>query len=122
MLEFLDVFFHVLHLSLIVVNLTFWMSFRTLRIAQVTLILTFVSCVGFGFYYGIGYCFLTDWHWSVKEKLGQINLPSSYIKYVLDRVTGTNWNTELVNKVTTLGLVVSFLGCMVQTIRKKMRT
>lgn len=118
MLEALDVLFHILHLSIILINLTFWMSFRTLKIAQATVSLTLVSWLGFGFFYGFGYCFLTDWQWQVKEKLGQTNLPASYIKYVLDLITGMNWNPELVDRIALVGLSFSVLGCLIQTIRK----
>ncbi len=118
MLEALDVIFHILHLSIILINLTFWMSFRTLKIAQATVSLTMVSWLGFGFFYGFGYCFLTDWQWQVKEKLGQTNLPASYIKYVLDLITGMNWNPELVDRMALVGLSFSVLGCLIQTIRK----
>ena len=118
MLEALDVLFHILHLSIILINLTFWMSFRTLKIAQATVSLTLVSWLGFGFFYGFGYCFLTDWQWQVKEKLGQTNLPASYIKYVLDLITGMNWNPELVDRIALVGLSFSVLGCWIQTIRK----
>jgi hypothetical protein len=117
-LEALDVIFHILHLSIILINLTFWMSFRTLKIAQATVSLTMVSWLGFGFFYGFGYCFLTDWQWQVKEKLGQTNLPASYIKYVLDLITGMNWNPELVDRMALVGLSFSVLGCLIQTIRK----
>jgi hypothetical protein len=117
-LEALDVIFHILHLSIILINLTFWMSFRTLKIAQATVSLTLVSWLGFGFFYGFGYCFLTDWQWQVKEKLGQTNLPASYIKYVLDLITGMNLNPELVDRMALVGLSFSVLGCLIQTIRK----
>ena len=118
MLEALDIIFHILHLSIILINLTFWMSFRTLKIAQATVSLTLVSWLGFGFFYGFGYCFLTDWQWQVKEKLGQTNLPASYIKYVLDLITGMNLNPELVDRMALVGLSFSVLGCLIQTIRK----
>ena len=85
-----------------------------------TLILTFISWVGFGYYYGFGYCFLTDWHWQLKEKAGETDLPLSYIKLVLDRTTGKNINPELIDKSTMVALLISLLGCSVQTVRKKL--
>lgn len=117
----LDVIFHVFHIVVIIFNTFFWMSFRTLRIAQVTQVLTLISWVGFGFWYGFGYCFLTDWHWQVKERLGEKDLPSSYIKYVLDGLSNSNWNPDTVDKITVSMLVVSLIGCLVQTYRKNLR-
>lgn len=117
MTEIYDVFFHVIHLTVIIINTTFWMSFRTLRLAQITLSLTLISWIGFGFKYGFGYCFLTDWHWQLKESMGDRNLPMSYIKLVLDRTFGGDWNPEAVDKGTTVVIFVALLGCIVQTIR-----
>jgi len=113
----LNIIFHVIHISVITINLTFWMSFKTLRIAQVTLILTVFSWVGFGFYYGFGYCFLTDWHWQLKESAGETDLPYSYIKLVLDYITGRDIDPVLIDRFTILALIISLLGCAVQSVR-----
>ncbi len=118
MLEILDILFHVFHLSIIIINVTFWMSFRTLLIAQVTLLLTFISWFGLGLIYGFGYCFLTDWHWQVKEELGEKNLPSSYIKLVVDRTFGVDANPEMIDQWTMVILIISLVGCGIQTFRK----
>jgi len=48
----------------------------------------------------LGYCPLTDWHFSVLEKLGVTDLPSSYVKYLADRLTGLDLNPSLVDNVT----------------------
>ena len=118
MLQLFDALIHVFHVTIIIINMTFWLSFKTLRIAQVTLLLTLVSWVGFGFYYGFGYCFLTDWHWQLKEKIGETNLPASYIKLVVDRTFGVNSDAVMVDEVTTIVLVLSLLGCIIQSIRE----
>ncbi len=119
MLEVLDVIFHFIHVSIIIIAVTFWMSYRTLRLAQVILILIVISWVGFGFFYGFGYCFITEWHWKIKENLGQSDLPSSYIKFAMDRLTGKDWNSILVERITFSGLLFSIAGCVIQTVRKR---
>lgn len=119
MLHILDLFFHIFHLSTIIINVTFWMTFRTLRIAQITLALTLLSWIGLGFIYGFGYCFLTDWHWQIKEKLGESDLPSSYIKFIVDRTFGVNSEPDTVNTFTWIVLAISLVGCLVQTLRKR---
>lgn len=119
MLEYLDIFFHVFHLSIIIINVTFWMSFRTLVFAQISMILTLISWVGFGYFYGFGYCFLTDWQWQIKEKLGESNLPASYVKLVVDRTFAVDVNSTLVDQWTIGILVFSLMGCLIQTIRLK---
>lgn len=117
-LQLIDAAFHFVHITIIIINMTFWLSFKTLRIAQVTLVLTLVSWVGFGLYYGFGYCFLTDWHWQLKEKIGDTNLPPSYIKLVVDRTFGVNSDPVMVDEVTTIVLVLSLFGCIIQSIRE----
>lgn len=119
MLEVLDVIFHSVHISLITISLTFWMSFRTLKWAQVVLFFTVVSWFGLGYFYGFGYCFLTQWHWQIKENLGESNLPASYLKYIFDRLTGMDWNPVLVDQMAFGGLIFAVVGCVYQTVRKR---
>ncbi len=121
-LEILDWLFHLIHLTAIVVNLTFWLSLRTLRLAQFTQILTLSSWFGFGMVYGFGYCFLTDWHWKLKERMGDTDLPLSYVKLVLDRTTGFNWDPETVDQATLIALFISVTGCAVQSVRSYSRS
>lgn len=119
MLQILDIVFHIFHLSIIIINVTFWISRRTLLIAQITLILTIISWVGFGYFYGFGYCFLTDWHWQIKEQLGESNLPMSYVKLVIDRTFGVDADPALIDQWTIGILIFSLIGCLTQTIRLK---
>lgn len=120
--ELKDVLYHVFHVSIIIVNTTFWISFRTLRIAQITLLLTLVSWMVFGYFYGFGYCILTDWHWQVKQQLGEKHLPPSYIKLVLDRMTGMDFDSSSIDTVTIIILILSVIGCLVQSIRFRARS
>jgi hypothetical protein len=56
-------------------------------------------------FYGWGYCPCTDWHWEVKRALGASNLPYSYIKYYMDKLSGFKWNPMVVDTtVVILGL------------------
>ena len=59
--------------------------------------MTLVSWSLLGIFYGFGYCPCTDWHWDVKRKLGETDLPASYIKYYLDRITPFDWNPGTVD-------------------------
>ncbi len=119
MLNLLDWAFHFFHLTVIIINLTFWIFPRTLRIAQITQLLTLLSWFGFGMFYGFGYCFLTDWQWQLKERMGEKELPMSYIKLVLDRTTGQDWNPELIDRATLVALLLAVVGCLIQTFRNK---
>jgi hypothetical protein len=105
MLTFLDIFFTVAHLAFTGFNLTGWIWKKTRKVHLITLGLTIASWLILGIWYGWGYCFLTDWHWDVKEKLGEKNLPNSFIKYFADRIAGKDINPSLVDNIT--------LGCLV---------
>jgi hypothetical protein len=53
-----------------------------------------------GIFYGFGYCPLTDWHFQILRRLGESQLPSSYIKYLVERLSGFNADAQLVDTVT----------------------
>jgi hypothetical protein len=78
------------HLVVIGINVFGWIWPRTRLLQRWTLLLTTLSWIGLGAFYGLGYCFLTDWHWSVKRQLGERALPPSYIQYILHNKLGFN--------------------------------
>jgi len=111
MLKLLDLFFVIFHTLLIIFNLFGWV-FQKLRKANlITLLLTAFSWFILGLFYGIGYCPLTEWHFMILEKLGNENLPTSYIKYIIGRLTGYDANLQVTDMFTMvfflLALVVS---------------
>jgi hypothetical protein len=78
-----DIFFFVFHIALIIFNLFGWM-FKPLRKWNLlTLGLTAFSWFVLGIFYGFGYCFLTDWHWQIRESLGYDNPFNSYIHFLI---------------------------------------
>ena len=97
----LDIFFVVLHTSIILFNLTGWVWKKTRKYNLILLIITGSSWLILGLIVGtLGYCPLTDWHFNVLEKLGVTDLPSSYVKYLADRLTGLDFSSSLIDKVT----------------------
>jgi len=106
----LDWFFMVLHPAIIVFNLAGWMLKKTRKANLILLLLTGSSWFILGLWKGIGYCPLTDWHFTVLEKKGAENLPDSYIKYLIDRITG--WNiSEKTADTLTVTLYFLALSC-----------
>ncbi len=102
---FLDYFFVTFHSALVFFNLTAWAWKVTRRVHLVVISLTMASWFGLGLIFGWGYCPCTDWHWQVKYTLGERGLPASYVKYYLDRLTGYDWNPDVVDgAVLVLGL------------------
>ena len=112
MYTILDYFFNVFHGSLVLFSLTGWAWKRTRRIHLITTGLTVLSWFGLGIFYGWGYCPCTDWHWKIKRGLRETDLPNSYVKYYVDKLTGLTWDPLVVDAVVLiLGLMAFALSC-----------
>jgi Protein of Unknown function (DUF2784) len=122
MYHFLHYFFLLFHLILLLFNLTGWISKRTRRAHLLIICLTLASWTVLGFFYGFGYCPLTDWHWAVLEKMGKTDLPNSYLKYLLDLLTGMDWNAKLVDGMAVAGLAFALIASLWVNISSKNRT
>jgi len=86
---------------LIFFNLFGWIWRRTRIFNLEVLLLTGASWLFLGLIVGtLGYCPLTDWHFSILTRLGETGLPESYIKYLADRLTKMDFNSSLVDHVT----------------------
>jgi hypothetical protein len=84
-----------------------WAWKKTRRWNLVTLSLTAASWFIIGIWYGWGYCFCTDWHWTVREKMGLFDQSNSYVHFLLLKLTGINFQKDLVDKVTLIVFFVS---------------
>jgi hypothetical protein len=104
----LDIFFLIFHTFLIFFNLFGWIWKRIRRLNLIVLSLTGASWLFLGLLVGtLGYCPLTDWHFSILEKLGKTDLPYSYTKYLADRLTGLDINATLVDNATLYSFLVA---------------
>ena len=102
MYAFLNAFFFAFHTALILFNVLGWISKRTRRLNLITLSLTGLSWGLLGIWYGFGYCPSTDWHWQVRRQLGYHDMPRSYIKFLVDALTGIDLAPQLVNSGTLI--------------------
>lgn len=109
-LQAASLFFYVFHTALIFFNLFGWLHPRTRRLNLISLLATFGSWVVLGVWKGWGYCFLTDWHYQVLRALGERSMPSSYIAFLVEKLTGRSPNAELVD-IFTVGLAGLALLC-----------
>ena len=109
MLNILDGLLFVTHLVVILFNLTGWIWRRTRRLHLLMLALTLFSWLILGFWYGFGYCFLTDWEWDVKRRLGETGLPNSFIQYLTNNVFGFNLSSNLVDAFTAGSFLVAIV-------------
>ena len=83
-----DKLFIIFHTSLILFNLFGWIIKLLRKANLVVLLLTGASWFILGIFYGIGYCLFTDWHFDLLRDQGQTDLPSSYVVYLVERLTG----------------------------------
>ena len=81
------------------------------------MVLTIGSWIGLGFLYGFGYCPSTDWHWDLKRSLGETDLPASWVKYYVDWMTGTSWDSGLIDTI----VAVAGFGALIASIATNYR-
>ena len=113
MYVFLNYFFFVFHTAFTLFNIFGWIFKKTRKWNLFTLLLTAFSWFVLGIWYGWGYCFCTDWHWQVRERLGYQDESDSYIHFLVLKLTGINTDPQLVERVT---LIVFFLALIISLI------
>lgn len=105
--QLLNIFFFVFHTLLTLFNITGWLFRATRKWNLITLLLTAFSWFVLGIWYGWGYCLCTDWHWSIREQLGYQDQQGSYIHFLLLKLTGINFNSNLVDSATLIIFLAS---------------
>jgi len=110
---FLDQFFFIFHSLIIVFNLFGWI-WKKIRLANlIMLLLTAFSWFVLGKWYGFGYCFCTDWHYQIRMKLGYFDMPSSYVKFLIDSLTGLDINAKLVDIFTLIFFLLALIASII---------
>jgi len=113
MYTFLDQFFFIFHSLIIVFNLFGWL-WKKIRLANlIMLLLTAFSWFVLGIWYGFGYCFCTDWHYQIRMKLGYFDMPSSYVKFLIDSLTGSDINAKLVDIFTLIFCLLALIASII---------
>lgn len=105
----LDWFFTLLHLIIIGFNLLGWIWQSTRKLHLMVVALTLGCWLILGIWYGLGYCPITDWQWQVKEKLGEVNLPNSFIKYYADKISGQDISSLFIDIVTGVSFTLAVI-------------
>lgn len=122
MLSLYDIALLIFHTGWIVFNLIGWIWEKTRPWQLMTLTLTFISWIGLGIWYGWGYCPLTDWHWQVLRKLGEDNLPNSYVQYLLHRLFSVSVSPIMADTLTIVLSLCAFTLSILFTLRDKKRS
>ena len=112
-----DVGFFVFHILLILFNIFGWLYKPWRKWNLITLGLTAFSWVVLGIFYGFGYCFLTDWHWQVREALGYENPYNSYIQFLLISIFNDSPDSDTVDLITVIAFLLAVICSVVVNIR-----
>jgi len=105
----MDYLLHMVHLSIMLICIVGWMFEPTRILHLVAVTLVAVSWFGLGKFFGYGYCVLTDTQWRIKRKLGQEPCTESYVKYVLDKVTGLDIDKKFTDNLTLYTYVAAVI-------------
>ena len=108
-LRLLDLLLTLFHFAIISFNLFGWIWKPTRKAHLVCIAITAGCWFILGIWFGIGYCPITDWDWQIKEKLGEHNLPGSFIKYYADKISGESVSASLIDAMTAVCFFVAAL-------------
>ena len=111
--------FFVFHVALIIFNLFGWIPKRLRKWNLAALSLTAFSWFALGIFYGFGYCFLTDWHWQIREKLGYATKSNSYIHFFITELFGLSIAENIVDIFTAVFFFAAFALSLYVNIRDK---
>lgn len=126
-LHIIDYFFFLFHTLLVLFNLFGWIVPRWRFANLITLSLTAFSWFIIGFWYGLGYCLFTDWHWKVRQLLGYHDESNSYIHFLILKITGIKLQESLVDTATVIIFSIAcfisiFLAVKKRILKRKLKT
>ena len=117
MYAFLNVFFFVFH-SCLVLFIVFGWIWRKTRLANLVIILSTVfSWFFLGIWYGFGYCPCTDWHWQVRMKMGLYDTSTSYLEFLVEKLTGLNVDRAVVDVFAVVFLLAALSVSVLLNVR-----
>lgn len=118
LLKIIDVFFIGFHTILILFNVFGWLVPRWRFANFISLSLTAFSWFILGIWFGWGYCICTDWHWQIREMLGYEDMSSSYIHFLILKLTNIDFPVNLVDPYTAIIFFSVFIISTYLNIRK----
>ena len=112
MLYFIDVLLSLLHVVIILFNLSGWIFPATRKVHFISIVITSFCWFILGIWFGWGYCPLTEWQWRIKERLGETNLPASFITWFVNKITGMHFGDTFINLLT----LILFISAMIVSV------
>jgi hypothetical protein len=125
MYSFLNIFFFVFHTCIVLFIVVGWIWKKTRLANLILIIMTAFSWFFLGIWYGFGYCPCTDWHWQVRMKLGLYDTSTSYLEFLVEKLTGLDVSRGLIDIFAVAFLVAAFLFSImlnVRDLKKKKQT
>lgn len=97
--------------------MTGWMWKKARKANLAALFLTAFSWFILGLWFGFGYCPSTDWHWQIRVKLGHLDMPSSYLVFLIKFITGLELNQALVDIFAVTFLLLAIIASFLTNLR-----
>jgi hypothetical protein len=119
MLHLADILLTLLHVIIIIFNLFGWIFPATRKAHFICIVITAFCWFVLGIWFGWGYCPITDWQWHIKEKLGETNLPASFITYYANKITGMHFSDSVINILTLILFLLAAIISVYVNFRKK---
>lgn len=119
MLFFIDLTLFALHICIIGFNLFGWIVPKWRKAHLWVVAVTLFSWIVLGFWFGYGYCILTDFEWEIKRQLGETNLPNSFVTYLANNVLGLEIRSKLIDIITISTFVPAIVASLYLNFRKK---
>jgi hypothetical protein len=119
MLYFLDGSLTLLHIIIIAFNLFGWIFPVTRKAQFICIVLTAFCWFILGIWFGFGYCPITDWQWNIKEQLGEINLPASFITYYMNKIMRMHFSDSFINLLTLIFFLLAAMASIYFNFLKK---
>jgi Protein of Unknown function (DUF2784) len=102
-----DRLLYLAHLAAMAFIVFGWMLPATRMANWYLIVLTFVSWFGLGLVFGFGFCLITGIQSKIRQRLGYSEPMDSFVKHVLDRLTGRDLNPLHVEIGTQAGFYIA---------------
>lgn len=114
---FLNIFFFAFHTCIVLFIVLGWIWKKTRFANLVLIVLTAFSWFFLGIWYGFGYCPCTDWHWQVRMELGIYDSATSYLQFLVQKLTGLDVERGLVDIFAVVFLAAAFCLSLILNVR-----
>ncbi len=114
----LNPLFHLAHISIISFVLFGWLIPEARFAHLVFSLLTLSSWFILGRWMGDGYCPVSDWHWKIKDSIGEGRPVGTYITFLLRKITGMDLNSEQVDRVVVYVTVAITLASLTLNLKQ----